>query len=476
MPPAGRKADGGFVYTPALSSSEIAAQVAQYFQLGFKILVLSSARIKSGGCSSNSYAWTTGNPTNLGAWLTGAAKYGMAVYVGLVESSGTCATWGSDATNRSQDATDLDTTVATILASYGTSPALAGWYVINEASVNYDHADWSTILTYYSTMVTTIRARSSLPILIAPYLASSGTLTTTQTAGRASQLVATGLNIICVQDAVGAGPMSIWSDRTPTVDQYFEQMSGSIGNALWADVEVYTYPTGSFTGTNYAPGPVARVDRQLAATDKAQRRILWLPNHQMGTVDDGRTPEAASLYAAYRAFYGLGGEYVTPVFYAWTVAPTQADSPPRMFDKETGDAKDGQHTTSRWVGFATGVTAEATIDLGAPKLIAWVRAHTLNRTASGIAHPDSMALDYSINGVSYSTAGTIFTNAYSKTDGEYVIGNTAALAIKARYLKVRLVNAAKTWVSEIEVISAGAPGTSTLTPGFSDLVSEHVRG
>jgi hypothetical protein len=471
---AARPADGCFVYHPFISSAEIAAQVAEYHSLGFTHLALAELRSKSVSCSSNSYAWTTGMPSNLSTWLSEAALRGMNCYLGLVFSTGACATWGSDATNRSQDAADLDTTVATIVANHGTSRALAGWYIVNEATVNFDHSDWAGIKTYYSTMVSTIRARSNLPILIAPYISSNGTHTLAQTAAQARELIDLGINYLVVQDAVGAGGISVWS-RTPDVEDYFDAMATSIGTALWADNEVYGYPAGSFAGTNYTAGSMVRLDKQLDQSRAARRHLLWLPNTQMGSVDDNRRDEAPSLLAAYKAWFGLDGEYIKPASYTWTTAPVQADTGnTKMFDLSTGDPLDGHHTDAQWVGFGTGVLAECNIDLGVRKRVAWVRCHTLNRTASSIKHPASIEVLYSIDGSTYSSAGT-WTHGYDEADGEFMVGNTTAIDVTARYLKVRLTNAAKTYISEIEVIGLGRAGISTRTPGFSDLVNEHVR-
>ena len=457
--------NGGFLYHPNVPSDEIPLLLDEWHAIGLDIIIVSEIREKTGGCdgaAGAAYQWLEGMPENLGIILDAAGQRGMKVYVGLTSSSGTCPFFYREP-NVTQDANDVASTVGAVLASYGDRGALSGWSMTNEPALAYEQnpVNLDAIIGYYAALHTAIRAHSPLPIVVSPYLANyagQGPQTPTGVAGNSALFErGAGGDITQVwQDSTGADAISVgWprSDRMVfTVGDMYKAIATTLGTQkFWADNEIYTYPA---SGSGYRPGPIVRIARQLSLSRDAAERILWLPASHMSAIAGSRYPEAARLLAAYKAWFGKpgGGEYVSPVGYTYTVGrPLEShnDNNKKLFDLWTGDPRnsDEQH----WVGFAPGAI-EIRIDMGSTKTLNWAGVHCLNLNAQGISLPDTLSLSASIDDILYMPQGT-WTNHLTKDDCEYVFANSQAISVPCRYVKLRLTNAQKTWLSEIEMVA-----------------------
>jgi hypothetical protein len=456
--------DGAYLYHNTLSAGEVPTVLDQFRALGMDTVIVTSVRSKATGCSSNSYSWMGSMPSMLGTILTEAQKLGLSVYVGLTESSGVCAGY-DDATNRSQDATDMGSAVSTILASYGSIPALAGWYIPNEEALAYQtnqttlDSEWA----YYLAVRNAIRAVDpTRPITVAPYLGNADGLGLQLPATVATRCASFRSNtggdlIIVMQDSVGADGMNIgWArsgDRAHSTRQYYDAIVTAVGAAnIWANCELNNYPAGPFVGGNYSPTSAVRLTHQLANAQACAKRVAWNANIHLMPEDANAKAEAASLKARYKAIRGLTGEFVAPSSYTWTTA-REAAHPDRgnsLFDRWTGDPRNLNDTA--WVGFANGGCV-VTVDMGSTRTLNWVAAHTLEVAASSYAHPTSIQIETSPDNSAWTDRGTT-TPGLAASDGEYTIGNTSALSVSCRYVRVTLANASKkTLVSELEIVA-----------------------
>lgn len=461
--PAKTPGNGAFLFHPKVPIGEISSLFDEWHAIGLDTVLVSELREKSGGCNIDagaSYEWKIEMPEKLGAILDAAGQRGMKVYVGLTASSGTCPDFYKEP-NIKQDAGDVERLVGEILAKYRTRPALSGWYVTNEPALAYEQnpINLDAVISYYASLRTAIRAQSSLPIVVSPYLANyagQGPQTPMGVAGNAARFQgATGGDIAQVwQDSTGADAVSVgWrrTDRTAfTVGDMYQAIATAVGTQnFWADNEIYTYPA---NGSGYRPGSIVRIARQLSMSRDAAKRILWLPASHMSDVASGRYPEAARLLAAYKAWFGTpgGGEYISPLAYTYTVGAPLSDyddKDKKLFDLWTGDPRnsDEQH----WVGFAPG-TIEVRVDMGSNKTLNWAGVHCLNLNAKNIALPDTLSLSTSTDDVVYTPQG-IWMNQIGRDDCEYVFANPQMLTASCRYVKLRLTNSRKTWLSEIEM-------------------------
>jgi hypothetical protein len=456
--------DGAYLYHDTLSAGEVPTVLEQFRQLGMDTVIVTSVRSKATSCSSNSYSWLGTMPGMLGTILTEAQKLGLSVYVGLTESSGVCAGF-DDATNRSQDATDMGSAVSTILASYGSNPALAGWYIPNEEALAFQtnqttlDSEWA----YYLAVRNAIRAQDATrPISVAPYLGNADGLGLQLPSAVATRCANFRTNtggdlVIVMQDSVGADGMSVgWprtGDRGYPTRQYYDAIAAAVGPAnVWANCELNNYPAGPFVGGNYTPTSAVRLTHQLANAQACAKRVCWNANIHLMPEDANAKVESASLKARYKAIRGLAGEFVRPVSYTWTTAREAAHPDPgnALFDRWTGDPRN--LNDAAWVGFANGGCV-VTVDMGSTKTLNWVAAQTLEVGASSYRHPTSIKIETSPDNSAWTDRGTT-TMSLAASDGEYTIGNTAALSVSCRYVRATLANAAsKTLVSEMEIVA-----------------------
>jgi hypothetical protein len=462
--------DTAYVYTPAIPTSNVVAVLTELKSIGFTDVILSEVREKSGGCSSNTYAWTTGNPSNIGLWLYEANQLGMGVYIGLVFSSGTCGVYHSEP-NTSQDAADTANTVLTVVNNYGSAhPALRGWSIVDEAALAY-HTDptiLGTIHDYYREQVDAIRLHSALPIITAPYLGGAYTAwdgsvqTPAQVATKAAAFRdATGVDVQVWQDSLGSEMVAFgWSRQPYKVADYYGALMPVLGpSGFWPDVELFTYGNPQFTGPGYTAAPIARVAYSITSAGNTDHKATFLQQYHMGRVVD-HVARSDRLMAAYKAWYRIAiGEYAAPESYTWQTQPsvTYPDSGGQLTDLITGDPL--SHTDPSWVGISG--DARFTLDLGRKRSVRWVGCHVLNMTAQSVRFPDSIQVETSPQDGHWMAHGP-YPLGFTRSDGEYVISNDVPLTVDARYIRVTLANSGMTFISEVEVMAdryaPGRPG------------------
>ncbi|MBI2896946.1 MAG: DUF4434 domain-containing protein [Deltaproteobacteria bacterium] len=436
----------------AVTSELVPEYLDELLALGMDTVVVASSRVKSGGCAAGSFAWHPELPDKLGLLLDDAREREISVYLGLVGTAGACPSF-ENATNAPAAAADTGTTVAELEKAYGAHPALAGWYIPDEPGQcpSFVHG-------YFAGVVAAIRARSDRPIVVAPYLAGgTSTLTPFEVGERAVAFRdATGVTIQAWQDSVGADAVDLGYARQGSlgaVEDYFREISNALGReGLWADVELFNWGSPLFGGPGYGSVSAVRLEAQLrqASDDLAARRVSWLAQLHMGTVDSNHDAGSSRLAASYRALFGLGGQYLAPAGYAWETPPAASypDAGGELTNHRTGDPRDFLH--EEWVGVLG--DAAFSVDLGAERPIDWVGVHALDDGASAIAIPDRLDLSCSTDGATWNLLASV-PRPVASSDGEYLLANTAPLGAACRSVRVQLSNDVWTFVSEVEIAS-----------------------
>lgn len=447
--------DGTFLFlgagaTPAIPDANVPSYFAELASLGMNTVVIAATRRKvSGGCGPGDYAWVGGMPDRLPFLLEQASARGIQVYVGLDLTTDVCPNFYAEP-NASLTASDTALALDAIVARVGNHPAFAGVYIPDEPGLC-----WPSMFGYYRAIVTQVRARTAKPIVVAPYLAAATQAPQVVAAMARDFLVATGVDIEAWQDSVGADAIDLGWGRGPTVEAYFSAIAGAIGREhLWADTELFSYGIlDHFDGAPYSPASIRRLNQQLFAVrpEFTSKRLSWLGQYHMGSVDTARFPEAERLLASYRAIYGLGGEMITPLGYTYATPPAAAypDSGNELSNVRTGDPK--RYTQADWVGIEG--NASVTFALPPGKTVDWVGVHVLADVGPGIRFPDSMSLACSQDNVNFQPIGSWpLRVARRASDREYVMSNPTALGASCRFLRLDLANGGWTFVSEVELV------------------------
>jgi hypothetical protein len=95
--------------------------------------------------------------------------------------------------------------------------------------------------------------------------------------------------------------------------------------------------------------------------------------------------------------------------------------------------------------------AELIMDLGMSKKVDWVAVHTMHFTAPSIFIPSEISVSCSADSTSWTTPVKT-SRSVTGADSEYVLGNTKALNLTCRYLKIKLPNTGWTFLSEVEIV------------------------
>lgn len=152
---------------------------------------------------------------------------------------------------------------------YGKRRAFAGWYIPQEIMLWGIPRVWLTLLTDYLQRVSTTCKEFSggKPVAIAPYFDGKAP---PETVGRdlARLLGDSGIDIVMLQDGVGARG---WDDDVERVRPYFRACRDAcleMGAELWSDLECFRLvradpATGRKQG--FVPADAERIGRQLAA-------------------------------------------------------------------------------------------------------------------------------------------------------------------------------------------------------------------
>jgi hypothetical protein len=458
---------GSALYHPDLTEAETYNVLDEAVALGSEAVIVSAVRYKTTSCAVDAYGWWGDMLTpHLGTILASCESRSLDCYVGLVESTNVCAAF-YDEPNLTHDVNQYTSVVTTILATYGFSSALAGWYIPNEQALGYetrpDHL--AAAKAYFLAVRNAIRAIDpNRPIIVAPYLGNPEGIAV-QSAADFGQKVKDffdntgGDLIIWLQDSVGADSINAGWDRSGTrpitVGAYLAAAldAGVPAANLWGNPELFTYPTGGFTGPNYTAASLGRVVLQLEQHRAADKRFGWLNTTHMTQFNDQRRAGADRLYDGYRAWAGISGEWVIPAAVTYSVAPTDAypDAATALLDRRPGDPRNPAHPD--WTRFAAGGTA-ITVDMGATKTVRWAALSCLNDNADGARFPTTVAVATSPDGSAWTTQATV-TPSWAGTDGEGVIGNTTALAVACRYVRFTVTNASyETLIDTVEIIAS----------------------
>jgi hypothetical protein len=358
---------GAFMYGPTLASSNVPSFLDELKSLQMDTVVVAHVRTKTGNCSTPTFTWGPEMPDKLGSILDGAQNRGMQVYVGLDFSMDACQKYyyGDNAT---QVINDTAATLSTVMQRYGGHAALAGWYIPDEPDFVY--MDMNSGIQYYASLVSKIREKSQKPILIAPFFAGQSNTTPAELATRALDFKnRTGVTIEVWQDSIGADPNLKLTSPGYTIKDYYSALIASLGQqSVWSDIELFNCCTTiNFSGGAYRPGSITRISQQIDYANATGKKLAWLPQYHMGSVDPNRYAGAERLLSAYKAWYGLQGgyEYIRPKSYAWTTqpSPNYTDSGDELTNGKTAPTKD--FFNPEWVGVQG--TAELVVDLGSSK-------------------------------------------------------------------------------------------------------------
>ncbi len=460
--------DGAFMFlghddtTPSLSAAEIDAYFAELQSIQMSTAIIASTRKRgSGGCDSTDFRWIAGLPDRLTSIMNAAQAHGVQVYIGTVLSLESCPTFWVEP-NLSLVANDTTKAVEHIQAIVGAHPAFAGYYISDEPGLCY-----ATMIPYYKKIVDIIRAKTPKPIVVSPYLVGVTQQPAEIAAMAKAFLDQTGVTIEAWQDSVGAGAVNVDWGRGPRVEDYYAAIGDAIGaDHLWADVELFSHgKLVYFDGAPYSPASVHRLNQQLYAARSASKRVAWLPQFHLGTVDQHRFPGSGRLLDAYRGLYSLGGKVVKPTSYQFLTQPdaTYPDAGGELNDTLTADPTSLQD--SRWVGIKGNAAVVARIE---PSELSWVGVHVYNDAGAGIQTPDSITISCSDGGDAFSLLGTWQRPfAVREHDREYLIANTARMSgVICGAVKIELANPSGAWtfLSEIEIVAAGSASAASPNP------------
>lgn len=433
--------DGTFVYLgDAVSESLPSGKLQPYFQemrdLDLSVLVIQALRVKEGTCREGKFSWIKGMPSKLKAILDGAHRVGMKVYVGLVSTMNVCPAF-YDAINAKEAALETFRVADAVHALYENHPALAGWYIPDEPANLDKH-----LLSYFKTLVSEIRKHSSKPIMVSPYL--KGVKSTPEALAQKARVFkkATGVNIQAWQDSRGA-------DAFLESERYYKALFKELGEGLWANLELFNWGSDLFKGGGYSPASLYRLNDQLwqVRTGVATKRLSWLGQLHLGTVDPAHRPESRRLNEAYKALFLGKGKITRPLSYAY-LSPFSTSYPDHggeLTDTRIGDPKD--HRRPEWVGVMGPVTV--VFDLGEKKKISWVSVHLLNASQAGIKFPTRMELTCEENGKRLGTDNL----QVGMADSEYVFSNSRKIEDECRKIRFQLPNDGWSFLSEVEFVA-----------------------
>lgn len=461
--------DGTFVKADELPESSIAAFMDEVTELGMHIIIIQNMRTKGVNCNSQNccsmtnYSWLPGLPEKLGLILEEAAKREVEVYVGLVMTAqGICPAAYYVNPNSSLTIEDTSQTVRIIEEQYGQHPAFTGWYIPDEPFLT----GWrvpKNIYDYFGGLVYAIREYSDKPILVSPHLCQSQRRTPEEISRRAKTFKeSTGIDILLWQDSVGTGAVDIgWGRYESTLDQHFAALSDSLGeDALWAVNELFNCCTSDVLvpgGGAYRPAAITRFALQLTMTAPVSRRVVWIKQHHLGLVDPYHHSEAARMIAAFKAYFGISGEYLIPRSYQWLTPPNYeyADSGNELFDLRTGDPIDFQNET--WVGIEGKgpQSVELEVDFGESRSIDWIGLHLLQKEDAGIRFPSQMGIACYTDSLQWPIITSWSLPSWiDNQDGEYVFSNLEPLGEHCQSIRLWADNWWWTFISEVEIISS----------------------
>ena len=469
---------GAFFVLDLSPTGDIPAWLTQFERLGFDTIITSSTMFKQPGtkCGPGAFYALQDVGPKLDALMAGAQQRGMKVYLGLISSGDDCSDYDQPA-NHIPLVADLGPWVAELNRRFGSHPALGGWYIPDEPSIE----NLGSKAGHFKVLVQTIRKHSTKPVLVAPYLAG-GTddydpATTADKARKFRDF--TGVDIQVWQDSVGVNFPARglfanlgWAPGA-TVRDYFKAIAGAIGsNGLWADIELFNpneKPRVAIGG-GYKAASLARLTTQMASVAASASKVVsFVPQYHMATMPSAGV-DGRRLYEAYRAYFGITGAsyHATSAPYTWFTPPPPSypDSSGReLTDMVTGDPWNPRQ--SGWVGVVGDVSLR--FDLGTKKRVDWVAVHLLHKAAWGIKFPTQMWIWCSADQLTWNNPlvvnlSDVIPNR-DHAESEYTLGNPSPLGKFCRSVHLHLINDSWTFLDEVEIL-AGPPlsGTRPVAP------------
>lgn len=450
----GAPISGTFVYPHTLSTAQLQTLFTELKQFGMDTVIISQTKSRrTADCSKNEFVWGEGLPGKLSTVFSLAEANNMRVYVGLI--SAWCETANVPAITSA-----YKELVQSMLSSYGSSSAFAGWYIPDEPSLAYweDPSVWHP---YWTALASSIKQYSNKPIIVSPILGGAESRTPAQIGARALAFKqATGIDIQAWQDSEQSWALNLnWQKRgTSSLADYFNAIGSAIGkNAFWSDIEVGNCCDGWAEGQGgaYYPASLARVRKQIESSTGASKVVSWIHQTQMSSLTGLSkwvvAPGAQRLGAAYRAWYGVGGDlvYLTPTRYTWLTEPStkHSDSGKELTDGIAGDPK--RFDEPSWVGIVGNASVELSFD--SPKVVDWVGVHVLNVNEPSIKFPDKLRLTCKTTG-NFQDIGS-WNLGITKRDSEYVLSNTTPLNATCKDVRVYLESSGGwTFLSEVEIV------------------------
>lgn len=175
--------------------------------------------------------------------LTAADSAGVAEYLGLQTNDDWWNTYANDATWLNGQATAANALADDLYARYGTHTSFAGWYLPFEVD-NWNFtstSSWSAMATFYTTIANHLHSLTpGKPVIISPFYNTSGGQTSTQWTSMWSSILASApIDVIALQDGVGAGHAT-----TAQLATWFSATKSAITSSrpatqLWADSETF---------------------------------------------------------------------------------------------------------------------------------------------------------------------------------------------------------------------------------------------
>ncbi|KAH3757361.1 hypothetical protein Pelo_10789 [Pelomyxa schiedti] len=466
-----RRLDGTFVWAPGLSleDGDLASFMDEISSLGMNIAVVQQLRGVSSDatCPSDDFEWIVGySDWDWEGWVTSlldnAQRTGVSVYLGL-SGSGPC--WDFyTGLQKSYTTADTEWLLSQFSSTLLNHPALAGWYIPDEAAIPL-WTDVALTFSYYSGLVETIHEFSPLPVTVSPYLSGARTYNVTPdvVARRAKEFAdGTGIDVQIWQDSVGADAINVFNRTDYTLSDYFSALS-SVLPIFWSDNEAFNWGE-NLEGGGYHSCSLSRFELQLKQSEiYVPIMLTWIQQLHFGTVSDSLQPEALRMLHTYKSWFSIAEGYGR-VSYTYTyVTPPASEYPDSYLNKLNdgwiGDPVD--YTSENWVGVLG--TASVILTINPSSNVDWVSVHLQGSPPEAINFPSALTITTSRDsGTTWQTIGkykTPLSVTAVSVVSEYVLGNNdLPLGIAPQQpgspnllVRLDLENTQWTFLSEIEV-------------------------
>jgi hypothetical protein len=230
--------------------------------------------------------------------LTAADSVGMNVRLGLGFNSDWWSKNASDLAWLNKEAAANKAIVDEIVAEYGSHPSLTGWYISYEFSQLSARTSTyqANLNSFFKQITAEINTTKPLSIMIAPFYNSKYSWTVPLSSWSVmlqNILKGTGINIVALQDSVGAGYNT--TSQLASIYSYTKKATDSSGMALYADTETYTYKS-----SKYYSAPQSRITTQLA---KVNPYIMGYVSFSTDHYQNANVASQVSYYNDYYKYY-----------------------------------------------------------------------------------------------------------------------------------------------------------------------------